>query len=185
MPDGRHQLILPAALACAAFSLAAPAMAQDEPPQENTHLKAMRECQAVASDMDRLACYDRAVGELVAATDQGELKVVDREEVRQTKRKLFGFTLPDFGIFGGSKDKDDDAEEEISALETTIVRANRSRTGGWIVETTEGAVWELTEVPRRLLDPKAGQAIEIRKASLGTYFLRINGQPGVRGRRVE
>lgn len=184
MPHGRRQVI-PVALACAAFALAAPAMAQDEPAQENAYLQSMRECQSIASDADRLACYDKAVGELVTASEQGDLKVVDRKEVRETRRKLFGFSLPNFGIFGGNKDKKDDAEEEISAIDSTIVRANRSRTGGWIVETAEGAVWELTEVPKRLLDPKSGQTIEIRKGALGTYFLRINGQPGVKGRRVE
>jgi hypothetical protein len=35
------------------------------------------------------------------------------------------------------------------------------------------------------MTPKAGQKIEIKKGALSSYFLRINGQPGVKGKRVQ
>jgi len=33
--------------------------------------------------------------------------------------------------------------------------------------------------------PRAGQKIVISKGALGSYFLRINGQIGVKGRRIK
>ena len=54
----------------------------------------------VADNAERLACFDKAVGTIVAASDSDDLRIVDREEVRETRRKLFGFALPDLGIFG-------------------------------------------------------------------------------------
>jgi len=119
---------------------------------------------------------------MLAASDQGELRVVDREEVRQTRRKLFGFSLPDFGIFGGG-DRDA-AEEKVESLETTIAKVRASDYGGWVLVTAEGAVWQIDNAPRRLMTPKVGQPLEIRSGALSSYFLRINGQPGVKGRRV-
>lgn len=54
-----------------------------------------------------------------------------------------------------------------------------------ILRTEDGMVWQLDQIPSRLMTPRAGQPVEFRRASLGSYFVSINGQPGVRGRRVE
>lgn len=159
------------------------AFGKDPPARDSAYLAALRACQAETVDAARLACFDRAVTTLVAASDTGELRVVDREAVRETRRKLFGFSLPDFGIFGEKGDqRDEEAQPEI--LLTTIERVRPSDRGGWVVVTKEGAVWQLDNVPARLLSPKVGQPLEIRAGALSAYFLRINGQPGVKGRRI-
>lgn len=150
---------------------------------DSAYLAALRSCQAQMSDAARLACFDKAVATIVAASDRGEVRVVDREAVRQTRRKLFGFSIPDFGIFGGSK-ADAKEEQEVQILQTTIAKVRPSDNAGWIVVTAEGAVWQIDNVPARLLSPKVGQPLEIRAGALSAYFLRINGQPGVKGRRI-
>ena len=69
--------------------------------------------------MRRLACFDRAAGSLLAARDSGEVRVVDREEVQETRRGLFGFTLPKLGIFGAGDDEQlelNDASRAARAL---------------------------------------------------------------------
>ena len=128
---------------------------------------------------------DKAVGTIVAASDSDGLRIVDREEVRETRRKLFGFALPDLGIFGRRDGEGHDArEDELEVLQTTITSV-RGTGDGYILTTAEGAKWQIDSVPRRLLTPKAGQSLEIRNAALSAYFLRINGQGGVKGRRIE
>ena len=113
------------------------------------------------------------------------MRVVDREEVRQTRRKLFGFSLPDLGIFGGKDDKDDPKQaEEFTTLQTTIAGV-RTINGKYVLTTAEGAQWQLDEMPARLMKPKVGQPLEIKAGALSSYFLRINGQGGVKGRRVQ
>jgi hypothetical protein len=176
-----HRLSL-AAVGC--LALATSAIAEDNPGDaSDQRMDALRACLAEQSDASRLACYDRAARAIVAATDSGDLRVVNRAEVRETRRKLFGFSLPDFSLF---KDKGTRDEEKIENLTTSIsaVRRADSRTPGWLLTTAEGAVWELTNVPRRMMTPKVGQPMEIRSASLSSYFVRVNGQPGVKASRV-
>ena len=47
-----------------------------------------------------------------------------------------------------------------------------------------GAVWETSESSISFDPPRPGQKIAILRGPLGSYFLRINGQVGVEGRRV-
>jgi len=172
-----------ASAALAAMIAAAPLAAADQK-GESPYLSALRVCQAETDAAARLACYDAEVRTLLSASSEGEMRVVDKAEVRETRRKLFGFALPDFGIFGGKGAKDDDAKaQEASSLQTTIAGV-RSVKGMYVITTAEGAVWQLDEQPARLMSPKIGQPLDIRAGSFGSFFLRINDQKGVKGRRV-
>lgn len=159
------------------------AVAQDRKPSSSP-LDPLRACRAIPADTERLACFDRVSAALVTAAEEGDLSVVDREEVRRTRRTLFGFALPDLGIFGrGDKAKEKDGADEIEILNTTVA-SSRSTPEGIELTTAEGAVWLIPSPPRRLMTPKAGQPVEFRKGSLTSYFIRINGQGGVKGRRI-
>ena len=170
----------------AAFGLTAPLVAQDKAASaENSYVAALRACQGKTDPAERLTCYDTAVAAMVSASNEGEVRVVDAEDVRQTRRKLFGFALPDLGIFGGDSDKDDPEKAfEFNTLTTNIADV-RARGQTLVVTTAEGAQWQLDELPARLMKPKVGQTIEIKKGALSSYFLRINGQRGIKGRRVQ
>jgi hypothetical protein len=173
------------AAAMLATLTAAPLAAAADDKPESAYIKGLRDCQAKTDPAERLACYDSAVAAMVAASSEGEVRVVDREEVRQTRRKLFGFSLPDLGIFGGKDDKDDPKQaEEFTTLQTTIAGV-RTMNGKYVLTTAEGAQWQLDEMPARLMKPKVGQPLEIKAGALSSYFLRINGQGGVKGRRVQ
>lgn len=143
-------------------------------------LDELRSCQGLSDDTERLACFDAKVAGLIAANEAGDVQMVDREDVRQTRRSLFGFRLPELGIFGGN----DDAEED--ELFTTTISSVRyfGRTGVRFT-TAEGAVWEMNNVPSRLRTIKPGDTAEFKKASLGFFFVRIEGQMGVKGKRIE
>lgn len=162
-------------LAC----VAAPLSAQEsDTPGSDAYLDRLRECQSITVDAERLACFDAAVGTMVAANDAGDLRVVDREDVRQTRRSLFGFSLPSLGIFGGD---DDEGEEEL--FETTIESVRFTGRSSARITTAEGAVWEMQNVPRRR-SINVGDTVVFKKASFGYYWLRIDGQNGIKGRRV-
>lgn len=157
--------------------------AQD-PKNASDPLDPLRSCRAITGEAERLSCYDRVSGALIAAADEGDLSVVNREEVRKTRRSLFGFSLPDLGIFGRSeKAAEKDENDEIEVLNTTIAGA-RSTTAGLELTTAEGAVWLIPSPPRRLMTPRPGQSLEFVKGSLTSYFVRINGQGGVKARRI-
>ncbi len=150
--------------------------------QDADYLAQLKACRAIADEAERLACYDAKVGAIVSASDAGDVKVVSREEVRKTRRQLFGITMPDIAILKG----DGKDEEELTDLfETTISSGRQSGQSTWRFTTVEGAVWEINNPPRKIPPIKSGDKVVFKKASLGYYFIRINGAIGVKGRRVE
>lgn len=144
-------------------------------------IKAIDRCRQIADPTQRLACYDSAAGALVNATTSGEVSVVDRGEVRQVRHSLFGFNLPRIPFFSG----DTTANEAQEKLDSTITSVKALNNGYYQIEIADNkAVWVTIEDSINFDPPRPGQKIEILRGALGNYFLRINGQNGVRGKRV-
>ena len=171
--------LLPLSAALLGLGTLSPAAVAQDAPRDAATLEALKSCRAIADPTQRLTCVDREVGAVVAATERGELRVVDRQEVEDTRRRLFGFALPKIGLFGGG-----DGEEPIDTLETTIASARHAGGDDWILETEEGSVWQIVDTRMGFRAPRAGQPVEFKKAALGSYFIRVNGQMGVKGRRI-
>lgn len=167
-------------------SAAAPGVAQSGRGVSNSpqsrHLGAIEACRAIQADAARLACFDREAGALVSASRSGELSVVNRADMRTARRSLFGFALPKLPFFAGDKS----ADEVPDTLDSTIVSAQSIANDRYRIKIAAGdAVWETTESRMNLSAPRAGEKIVISKGALGSYFLRINGQNGVKGRRIK
>lgn len=160
---------------------AAPAIAQsgNSDPSAN-YLEGLKACQQIADDAQRLACFDSAVGSIVAATESGDVQVIDREDVRETRRSLFGFSIPNLRILGS-----EDSEEQTELFTTTITNVRYTGRNSARITTAEGAVWEMNNIPRNRREFEVGDEVKFKEASLGFYFLRIDGQTGVKGRRVQ
>lgn len=160
--------------------LPAPALAKPKlkDARSNALLQAVSDCRAVADEKARLDCYDGASARLAEAVDRKDLVVMDRQEIRETRRSLFGFSVPNIPLFRGESGGDD------GKLETTIAGASRLEGGRWQIRLEDGAIWQTSETRLNLSDPRPGQKIVIQRGTLGNYFLRIDGQRGVRGRRT-
>lgn len=167
-----------------AAALAASAAVAQKVPQGSPFINDVTGCQAITDPAQRLACFDASVAKLKTATEQREVVVVDREQVRKTRRSLFGFSFPDLPkIFGGG-DGDDEADEpEFKQLESTIVKVGSQGNGKWIMVLPDGAAWQYTEVNRNV-EPEAGDKILIKKAALGSFMANIDGQRAVRVQRI-
>jgi hypothetical protein len=148
--------------------------------QDGDVLASLRQCRAITDDAARLACYDLSVGKVVEATDAGDVQIVKKEEVEQTRRGLFGFSLPKIGLFSSN-----DENGEITELASEITRVRNYGRSGYLLTIAEGSVWRITSAPSRLRRPRVGDAVVLKKASLGSFFIRIAGQTGVKGRRIE
>ncbi|MEP2549961.1 MAG: hypothetical protein ABJH26_01585 [Marinomonas sp.] len=121
---------------------------------------------------------------MVTANAAGEVQVVDKEDVEKTRRSLFGFALPKIALFGG----DDDSKEgkkKRNLLETTITSVSYRSRKIIFFTTDEGATWRISNAPPRLRTVKAGQTVVLKRASMGSFFIRIDGQLGVKGVRVK
>jgi hypothetical protein len=170
-------IVMVAALAVLAPG-AAPARPKPQEARSNALIQAVAGCRRVADEKARLACYDASSARLAEAVESQELVVLDRQEIRQTRRGLFGFSVPNIPLFRG------ESGEQESQLEAVIAGASSLGAGKWQIRLEDGAIWQTNEARLNLGDPRPGQKIVIQRGTLGNYFLRINGQRGIRGRRV-
>ena len=144
--------------------------------------EALVRCRAIADDAARLICFDRAAASLQAAAERRDLVVVDRQQVRESRRRLFGLPLPRLPIFGGGDDDENEAEE-IRSIDSAVASAYQHGNGQWVVRLEDGSTWAQTDDNIIAGRPRAGQPVRVTRAALGTYMMRVNGQPGVRVRR--
>jgi len=165
-----------AALALGAF--APSAQAQDRPANATTPAtyRSVLDCRTLSDPAERLGCFDKAVHALAAATDARDVVVIDRATIRETKRGLFGLTLPSIKLFGGND------EEEVTEITGKIASVSDTRDGTSIFVLEDGARWKQTD--GRYTFPKPGQGIVIRRAALGSYMARVNDRPAIRVMRL-
>lgn len=167
---------------CAALLCLGAAEATAQPRQQDraAALKALTDCRAVADSAARLACFDEAAARLDAAERAGDVVVLDREQVRTAKREAFGFSIPSFDLFDRDRRQ---REEEVDRIESTVRSASRDGYGRWTVLLANGQTWRQTD-SRALPRVRTGDKAEMRRGTLGSFFMRIGGQPGVRAERV-
>ena len=159
----------------------ATAAGQDRMPAPPPAFKALLDCRQLTDAGARLACFDEKAATLDAATQARDVVVTDRQAIKEARRGLFGFTLPRIALFGGG---DDDDEEEVDEMTATVQSAwmagNRMK-----MRLDSGAVWQQvgTDMPRRF--PASGMKANLKRATLGTFFVRFDGQRAIRMTRVE
>ena len=113
------------------------------------------------------------------AEAKGDIVVVDREQARSVRRQAFGFSLPSLAVFERGE-----APEEIDNV-TGIAKRAYQAGGKWVIELEDGAVWQQTDTENVVRQPRPGTKVEIRRASMGSFFMNLDGQRAVRARRVE
>ena len=152
---------------------AASAADQPDPPKPQSFAK-LTGCKAITDNAARLACYDKAVLDLEQAVASKQVYLADKEEIKKTRKGLFGFSLPKIGLFGG-----DDGGDEANQIEAVIAKATQlGRNGPWTITLEDGARWVQTD-GELFPPPKPGQPIKIRKGLMGSYIANVNGQRGV------
>jgi hypothetical protein len=138
------------------------------------------DCRKITDGMERLACFDTYSRVLASKIAASEVIVTDRAAVRATRRKLFGFSLPNLGLFPGDDGKEEVPDQINTAVESAWISGNRLR-----IRFADGSTWQQigTDQPRRF--PAKGMVAVIKRASMGTYFVRLGDQIGFRMVRVE
>ena len=149
------------------------------PPQERAQtLAQVTACRAIADNAARLGCYDAAVGALESAERQGEVVIMDRAQIGQARRQLFGFDLPAMPrVFGP------EGAAEINSIETTLQGATQTSDSHWVFRLADGGVWRQIDSERVRFQNRPGQEVRVRKASLGSFLLTVGDSRAVRVRR--
>lgn len=138
-------------------------------------------CVDVGDLGQRAACYDAALAALTSAVRSGEVVIVQRKEAQAAQRSAFGLNLPALAIF----DRSGKDAAPLESVTGEAKRAYRDQFDKWVVVLTDGAVWRQIDSEAISPAPRAGSRVEIRKASLGSYFMKIDGQRGVRAKRSD
>ena len=171
------RLKLAGAASLLTLALASPSLAA---PSRTAVLQSVIDCRTKADPAQRLACYDSAVASLDVAEQKGDVVVVDREQARAARKQAFGFTLPSLSLFDrGEK------PENLDQVSVAVKRGYQNGEGRWVVELADGAVWVQTDSEPLARGPKPGSGAEIKKAAVGSYFLKLEGQRAIRARRVQ
>jgi hypothetical protein len=164
-----------AALALApALAQAAPAPKVDQAPA----VQAVIQCRTMTDTAQRLACFDAAAARLDDAQAKGDLVTIDRAQRRTLRRESFGFALPSLSIF----DKGEPAEE-VATLALKVTHASQDPQGRWQIELEGGQYWHQTSSDVLARDPRPGSQAVIKKGALGSFDMKIDGQPSIRVRR--
>jgi hypothetical protein len=166
--------------AVAAAALVASAVAQTGVRELPRAMQQLLDCRKVATNSDRLACYDAAVDEMSRALTKGDVVAVDHEQVAAVRRQAFGFSLPSLSLFDhGDKSE---ASERITAQ---VAKAYQQPDGKWVLELDDGAAWVQTDDEKLGRWPRAGSKAEIRRAAMGSFFINLDGQRAIRARRLK
>lgn len=169
------------AAAVALGGLGAAGARRPKPAQERPEaFEALVKCRAIADEKARLQCFDQASAALQQAAERRDLVVIDRKQIRETRRTLFGLDIPRLKIFGGGRDED---EEEVRSIESTVAMAYPNDNGQWVVKLEDGSTWVQTDHNTIAITPRKGTKVKIVKAALGSYMMRIGNEPGMRARR--
>lgn len=165
-------------IALLVVGFAAPAQAQVRERQPRApQFQSLMACRQIADQGARLACFDAQAAAIDAAEARSDIVVVDRQQLRSTRRSLFGLALPRIPFL------DDDRTELPREYEATIRSVSGTRDGKLTFDLGD-ATWRTTEVPTYQSDPRAGEKVKIRRGPLGSFKLSVEGRPAMRALRV-
>ena len=164
---------------CLLVAAGARVEARDAPksgPQSAT-VEQLLACRSIPDRMVRLDCFDRETLVLTGAIMRHDIVVVDRDEVRRTRRTLFGLTVPSMAFLGGDKD-------DLKQIDGTLSGTSHNRDGGYIFRLEDGSRWTQVDDRAFALQPQAGEKVLVKRATMGSYMLIVGRQPGVRVQRL-
>ena len=149
-------------------------------------LQAIIDCRAMKDSDKRLACYDDASNKLDEAEASGQVVVMDREHARQVRRDIFGLQLPSLSLFetrDSSPGTKRAASDDVDRVTDTIKRAWAQPDRKLVLELAGGAVWRQIDAVELDEAPRPGTEVEIKRAALGSFMLKVKGQPAFRAHR--
>jgi hypothetical protein len=177
------------ALAMLVSGPVATAGGDDPVPRRPQALTTLLACHAIRDEGLRLACYDREVAAFEAAERDRKVIVLDQEQVRSTRRSLFGFSLPSLNLFGKRPDKAADrgvaTSDDIATLDASVKTIERLGDGQVAFTLDNGARWAQTDGRTiSLARIRPGTNVRITRGALGSYFAAFAGSVSIKVRRI-
>ena len=144
-------------------------------------LGGLSDCAALAEPAAKSACYDAAYAALDQQVRSGEISIVRRKEAQAAQRGAFGFNLPSQSLFERAAGD----EGPLESIVSEVGKAHRDPLDRWVVELRDGGVWRQLDNEAISPPPRAGTRVEIRRAALGSFIMKVGSARGVRAKRSE
>lgn len=174
-------------IACVSIMLAA-AAASARAADTGRGPEAARECVAIDDASARLACYDEALGRVTApATAVTVSGGASAAATAVPASAEVARAVDEFGLTETAKRKRDPekARETMpDSISATVAQVSFRPTGEVVVTLDNEQVWVQAEAVTISVRVKAGDAVTIRKAALGSYTLLTPSRSSIRVRRV-
>ena len=139
------------------------------------------DCQTLTDQTARLTCFDKSVAALAAAHRGRDVLIADKEQLRETRKGLFGLDIPAARLFTGSEDKE---KEDVETVES-VIRTARITGGKWSFVIEDGAHWLQVDNLELFKEPRGGTSkIVISRGAMGSFFAKVDGQRAIRVKRV-
>ncbi|PHS24552.1 MAG: hypothetical protein COA84_09230 [Robiginitomaculum sp.] len=175
------------------LSIAGATLGADQ--KTTTPLSNIYTCIDITDDAARLVCYDAAAGRLRVAEKAGEFVAVESKDILNIKKDAFGFSLPSLPklklptLRGRSVNALADADNgagqilaqsdagEINKVEYIVDRIEKFGYNSHLFYLKNGQVWkqkgeEIFSYSKSIKPT----TVVIRRASLGSFLLRVNGK---------
>ena len=168
-------------LSATAASAAPPAQAaaDEATPGRADVLARLVACRTMADTAARLSCYDVAAAALDAAERQGDVVVVDRNQISTARRENFGFSLPSLpNLF-----ERDGQPESVTSIDSTLASASENWEGRWTFTLADGSVWQQIDTAYVSFRNRGNPPVTVRSAALGSFLLVVGDSRSVRVRR--
>ena len=151
----------------------------DKKPVRAEVLQKLIDCRAIVNDGERLACFETQTAKIDDAEARHDVVIIDRDQATKSRKESFG--LPSAPLVVGKLPAPGEGITDVTSKIRTAKLLNSKR---WLLVLEDGARWYQAE-SKTIRDPKPGQSIRIRKASLGGYLANIGSQPATRVRRID
>jgi hypothetical protein len=170
------------------LSLAASVPAQAQVPDEVV-LNIMRECAKIDDPTARLACYDNNIR--TGGFDGRAPMVPGQGAAPQGSNAPITGASPNSPQGFGREDvrtpqRFETPQGEVEEITARVASVRQRQPGTYLVTLEGGAEWVFSEsVGRSFRPPRRGDSVRIERASLGSFLMIIDGQQGVRVRRLQ
>ncbi len=146
-------------------------------------------CSSIAESGARLACFDAAVATMKQAQASGDVAVVSRAQIQQAEKDAFGLSpaaqasAVTSAVTGAAAPAE--PAPELDRVAVTIVAAEKRQNGKFRFTLGDGQIWDQTDSVALRLLPSAPFDGEIRRAAMGSFFLKPADKTAVRVKRVK
>jgi len=150
----------------------------------------LRQCLTIPDIQERVKCYDAlAEAQVRAAPSPAEPQASSPvPPVPPPARQAAAPSTPraEFGRSAAQREEQlPEGQRQLERVTGAIASARVVGAGYWEFTMADGSVWRLAEVRRSFRPPRRGDEVEIRRGSLGAYYLDAGGQPSIRIQRVD